>query len=304
MPETLEMPAYQTPVLQQEEQVKKLEELAGKFQQSEVAADVHRRSRDNLIGAGFTEHARYVIEHDGQFKSVAQYEASGVAVSTTVELPRESIIASLNSQARPALSSLRAEFERLRFEAEPSVRFLCGRVWYTLKESLSSERLVGVRQVLCLPVGATPEKVQGTIHFRFQRLYQKPPDDWTDAEIDEWDTLISLLDLNAYQSDNPPTDNRIGRLICASAEQIVIRWVSKGEVMYETRSVPPELLSAHEGWLVHAEFYCGNGAETWLSTRIEPPLPDDAEVIAADLRVAQNAPVPPLADANWPKIKA
>jgi hypothetical protein len=160
------------------------------------------------------------------------------------------------------------------------------------------------RRDLGLNDAAPHEQVERQLHFRFQRLYRKPPDDWSDAEAAEWDLLASYVDIEAYQDDNPPTDNRIGRLIRVDADKVVIRWNSRGELSHDARTVPPELLTTPEGWLVHAEFQVANGTELWLSTRIAPPVAPDEEVIADDISDAIKFPPAKLSVADWPKLGA
>jgi len=276
------------------EQIESLRELA-----AIAAAD---KTQKSLQHAGFIKEGEHFREENDRIASVIQLAAGNVTVSTSVEFPR-GMLESMAVSAEPVMLALHRNYERAKLDSDLGApRFPCGRIFYTLKQRWTPGRIEEMRRWLSIPQTETVQRIESQLHFRFQQLYLKAPDDWTSSEATEWQHLLTYIDFDAYQKDNPPTDNRIGRILGRDADRITIRWSTGGEMSYPSRSVPPDLLVAPEGWLVHAEFHCGSGTEVWLSTRVAPPLPSDAETITADIAEARISPPAKLADADWPKI--
>ena len=183
------------------------------------------------------------------------------------------------------------------------IRFPCGGKWYTLNRPLANETLAGLAIDFGLVPTATIDHIEKILHFHFQRLYRKPPDEWTESEALWWDRLQSYIDLEAYEVDNPIEENRIGILVSVSADQAVVRWNTDGEMIYDTRHVPTTLLTAGEGWTVHAIIQRTSGGEQkWLSSWVETPLRSDEDVFAKDIASPTAVSLSPLPDADWPKI--
>ena len=168
-----------------------------------------------------------------------------------------------------------------------------------MPEPFTAKRIQAACRDFGLPSNAGVEQIERCLHVRFQRLYRKPPDDWLHDESAQWDLLGRYLDIQAYQNDNPPTDTRIGLLIRSEDEEVVIRWNTLGEVPYDSRSIPAELLGVPIDWLIHAEFQMTNGRELWLSTHAEPPLSSDEDLILNDPSKA-SLPEEDFALADWP----
>lgn len=269
-------------------QIAKLQELAS-------AADEQER---RLEEAGFTQPHAHFTEFEGHISRKSEQTAGDVTYRTSVEGPR-GLVEILIEQ--PGMAVWQKEYESSKLDPSfGSNRFVCGRIWYTLRQRWSPERIATARRELGLADGAAPDVVERQIHFRFQRLYRKPVDDWTAAETTEWEIIIGYISIDAYHHDNPATDNRIGRLVRVDADRVVIRWSSAGEIAHDTRSVPPELISAPTDSIVHAEFNVGNGAETWLWARVEPPLrPEEGDIYENMLSSGET-----LIAAHWPKVES
>jgi hypothetical protein len=281
------------------ENLAKLQELA----KLAAAAKTQQQTQRKLDAAGFSHQTRH-IEREGRVERVDLHEAGGIVYRTMVAGPSALIELLDATDDSPALESLHRDYQAAKFHSEfGAIRFACGRLWYTLTKPWTTDRLAAARSGLRLSDAAKHDQVERHLHFRFQRLYRKPPDDWSDAEVAEWDVLLKYIDFDAYELDNQPTDNRIGRVLHIDADEVVIFWSSNGESIYDSRSVPPELLSAPEGWLIHAEFHIGNGVEIWLSARVEPPVDRDDKVVADDLSSADISTLTEFPKADWPKIE-
>jgi hypothetical protein len=257
-----------------------------------------------LQAAGFSTDPDYYKTVEDHVERVRHLEAGGVTYHTTIGVPHAYLEVGNQTEQEQIQLLWKRGYEQAKFNSEfGSIRFACGQLWYTLRSPWSNDRFAKARAELGLTSDTSCEQVERHLHYRFQQLYQKPTDDWTQAEAAEWTILNSYIDLEAYRHDNPPTDNRIGCLISADENRVAIDWKSAGVLSYDSRLVPAALLTTPQGWLVHAVLQKRNGAEVWLSVWTEPPLPSSDAVIAEDLAAAENSKSGTLQAADWPKIE-
>ena len=217
----------------------------------------------------------------------------GVVERHEVQFPRE-LLEHFGNDLFPPLPSFVAQPEELQPAPAP-IRFPCGGLWYTLNRSLSREALASIATDLGLPSSAGTDDIERHLHFRFQRLYRKPTDQWTKSEAVEWGVLRSHVNVSAYEVDNPVPENRLGVILDLSANGVVIRWNTSGDCVYDPRDVPGPLLIAERGWIVHAMVRrSSTGSYSWIAASVEPPY----ETTAND---SASLSIDDLPDADWPR---
>jgi hypothetical protein len=241
------------------------------------------------------------IEEDRVSRVLSGSDA-GISESHSVEMSRR--VAERFLAQEPRTERFLATMEGARQDSTPNVRFPCGSTWYTLKHPLAPDTLTRLALDLGLEVSARPDDIEKQLHFRFQRLYRTPPDQWTQAESLEWDCLLSHIDFEAYQLENRIPESRIGVVVRISAIEATIKWNIEGESTYDTREIPPSLITAPVGWVVHATIQrTARGKQVWLSAWLEPPLDSDDGATVADSSSAVPLSLDEVPDADWPRIE-
>lgn len=275
------------------EQVEKLRSLA------EEAKKVAARQKDahkQLESLGFNTSGQYLKAERDRITAILQSERGLLTYRTEIAFPS-------GANWRPNEKALDDFIQETQGpDIREMSRFACGGQWYTLKRPLIEAALLDLVHDFGLSVSPELDQVQRHLHFRFQRLYRKRPEERTAIEASEWDRLLTHIDLEAYEAENPTPENRIGRLLSVNPDRVVIQWSTDGVVEYDSRDVPPELLVATLGWLVHAEIRILAGTERWLSVRLEPPVASEQETIEQDITQRERLSVGNAADAEWPRI--
>ncbi len=234
-----------------------------------------------------------------------------VAEYHEIKMPRN-VALSVIGDAPEKVHDFFAEIERRKATASEVVRFPSGERWrfpcgekrYTMRRPLAPDTILDLAHDLGLAAAATIDQIEKHLHFQFQRLYQKPPDEWTDSEFSQWDCLKSYVDIEAYEAENPILENRIGVVVRISADEAAILWNTNGEAVYDTRNLPTTLLAAEEGWIVHAIIQrIANGDQKWSSSSwIEPPFKTNEQILAEEILSPTTMSFRQLPDADWPRI--
>jgi hypothetical protein len=279
----------QQPRKGEQEQEKTLSELADEARHAKQVAitqeEVHRRLEEEF---GFQTDVSLKLDR-GRTTAVLHSELGRVTVRTEVAFPAgtespEELIQSAAEQA-----------------SQPS-RFLCGGQWYTLKRPLLGSDLKELSGALAIGLPTDAERMHRHLHFHFQRLYRMPVDAWDNADTVKWELLAAYIDVDAYEAENPAPENRIGRLLKITPENISVQWNTAGIVEYDSRDVPSFLVTAAEGWLVHAEVQVlPRGTQRWISGWVESPIASDSEIVEADTATRKSS-LEDVAEADWPRI--
>lgn len=117
------------------------------------------------------------------------------------------------------------------------------------------------------------------LHQDFQRHWQIPPHERTSTQQKEWDTISSLVDVDAYSRNNPREELAIGRIDGVTGSKIHVTLLTDEpdmQLSFDLAELPPAAAGMAKGQYFEGRFTrTATGEIEWKSWALRPPLRDD-----------------------------
>lgn len=97
------------------------------------------------------------------------------------------------------------------------------------------------------------EDFKNQLHTIFQRLYRKRPFEMDKQERNQWQRLISVIDVHNYRTTTPIVVQEVGQVSFGKiARPYRIKWLTGHNYIIDPSKVSPELMSMKPGQYVEA----------------------------------------------------
>jgi len=177
---------------------------------------------------------------------------------------------------------------------------ICGQYIYPLRRPIDSQSYRLLSAQLLGEQSIAYDKLERSVHQRFQEIYRKPPHERTSEEKDMWTLLLFYIDYNSYRYLNPEPISLVGRLVARDLSIVQIHWYGGDQEDFDFISVPASLVAAPINSTISARVRrLPDGATDWLECNVLGFLRSDAEVWQTESESIRSLDEVP--HGTWPK---